>query len=235
MKLDEYGAKPGIVNIRDFSFKWVKHPRDYLKEGQKAVLKVLRVNVDRGHIDLSLKNVNEAEKKEKLKTFKLENRVQKLMDIIAKKSNKKVDDLFASFGDKLIDEYGSLYDAFVSVSSGEEDLKKYIADEKVRTDIRGLIADSIKPPKVEIEANLTISCEEPDGIERIRNTLSSGEAEFGKDSEGGITYLSSPRYSIRVSAEDYKTAEKSLKASIEAMEKYASSNSVSFEFSRDRK
>jgi len=235
VRLDEYEDKQGIVNIRDFSFKWVKHPRDYLKEGQKAVLKVVRVNRDRGHIDLSLKNVSDAERKEKLKRFKLEGRMEKLMELLAKSLKTTSEKLYSSFADKLADDYDSLYDAFVTVSAGKEDLKSYIKDEKMRTEVLKMIKENIKPPRVEIYGTLNISSDAPDGLGRIKAALMSGESMFKDGVEGSISYLSSPRYSISVSAEDYKTAEKHMKAAVDAIEAYSNSNGLSFEFAREKK
>ena len=99
--LDEYGNKQGIVSLREFSQKWVKNPRDYMKEGSKSVLKVLRINVERGHIDLSLKEVNENEKRNKIKEYQLGIRVKRLMDHFAKNLGKKPEELYSLFGNKL--------------------------------------------------------------------------------------------------------------------------------------
>ena len=56
--LDEYNDKEGFIHIRDAATGWVKYLRDYIREGQKVVCKVLGVDPSKGHIDLSLKSVN---------------------------------------------------------------------------------------------------------------------------------------------------------------------------------
>ena len=62
--LDEYGKK-GLLHISELSTTWVKNIRDFVRERQKVVLKVLRVNVEKGQVDLSLRRVTKREKKEK--------------------------------------------------------------------------------------------------------------------------------------------------------------------------
>ena len=57
--LDEYDNKEGFVHVRDVASGWVKYIRDFIREGQKIVCKVLGVDSSKGHIDLSLKSVNE--------------------------------------------------------------------------------------------------------------------------------------------------------------------------------
>ena len=45
--LDEYG-KEGLLHISEISSSWVRNIRDHVREGQKVVLKVLRVNPEKG-------------------------------------------------------------------------------------------------------------------------------------------------------------------------------------------
>ncbi|HIE33962.1 MAG TPA: S1 RNA-binding domain-containing protein, partial [Candidatus Altiarchaeales archaeon] len=68
--LDEYGNKRGMLHLSEISLKWVRNIRNYVKEGQKVVLLVLRVNPERGHIDLSLRRVSDAQRKAKLQEVK---------------------------------------------------------------------------------------------------------------------------------------------------------------------
>ena len=70
--LDEYDGAEGLLHISEISSRWVKNIRDHVRERQKAVLKVLRVDREKRHIDLSLRRVNEREKREKLLAWKRE-------------------------------------------------------------------------------------------------------------------------------------------------------------------
>ena len=81
--LDEYDDKEGFVHVRDVATGWVKYIRDYIREGQKIVCKVLGVDSSKGHIDLSLKSVNEHQKREKIQQWKNEKKAEKLVEIIA--------------------------------------------------------------------------------------------------------------------------------------------------------
>ena len=51
--LDEYDGKEGFIHVRDIASGWVKYVRDFIREGQKVVCKVLGVDSQKGHIDLS--------------------------------------------------------------------------------------------------------------------------------------------------------------------------------------
>jgi translation initiation factor 2 subunit 1 len=230
--LDEYGNKQGMVSIREFSQKWVKNPRDYLKEGQKAVLKVQRVNPEREHIDLSLKAVNDNERRNKLKEFKLNIRIEKLMEYLAKEYKKKPEELYKLFGDKLIEDYGGLYDAFAEVANDKEDLKSYIADDKFRAEVIKNIQENIKPTFVSIKGYISLFSEAGDGLDIVKVALQEGEKALPKELECKITYVAPPNYRIDIISEDYKSAEKAMKTCYDAIEKYASSKGAQIEFSK---
>jgi translation initiation factor 2 subunit 1 len=231
VRLEEYDNKQGMVSIKEFSRKWVKNPRDYLKEGQKAVLKVLGANSERGHIDLSLKAVNDNERRNKLKEFKLEIRIEKLMERLAERMKTSKEELYKLFGDKLVDDYGSLYAAFADVANGNEDLKEYITDSALRSEVVKAVDESIKPPLVSIKGFVELSSDSSDGIEIIRESLLAGEKTF-EGIDGSIGYVAPPNYRIDITTEDYKSAEKAMKDCYDAIEKHAASKGAEVHFSK---
>src|SRR6266851_2168001 len=57
VKLDEFSGIEGLVHISEISTTWVRNIREHARQGQKLVLKVLRVSSQRNQIDLSLRRV----------------------------------------------------------------------------------------------------------------------------------------------------------------------------------
>src|SRR3990167_8225509 len=82
--LDEY-AKGGMIHISEVSPGRIRNIRDFVVEGKKVVCKVLRVDGEKGHIDLSLRRVNEGQKKIKINEIKMEQRAEKIIEFAAKK------------------------------------------------------------------------------------------------------------------------------------------------------
>ena len=70
VKLDEYG-KTGLIHISEIAPGRIRNIRDYVIEGKKVVCKILKVDAKTGHIDLSLRRVNENQKKIKINEIKL--------------------------------------------------------------------------------------------------------------------------------------------------------------------
>ena len=99
--LDEYDDKEGFVHVRDVATGWVKYIRDFVREGQKIVCKVLGVDSSKGHIDLSLKSVNEHQKREKIQQWKNEKKAEKLVEIVAERMSISIDEAYDLFGNEL--------------------------------------------------------------------------------------------------------------------------------------
>src|SRR4030042_5205624 len=96
--LDEYNNAEGFLHISEISSRWVKNIKEHVREGQKTVLKVLRVDADKLHIDLSLRRVNDRERKEKLLQWKQEGRGRKLLDSVAEKMHIPPEEAYDKIG-----------------------------------------------------------------------------------------------------------------------------------------
>ncbi len=210
--LDEYGGKEGFIHVRDVATGWVKYIRDHVREGQKIVCKVLGVDEEKGHIDLSLKQVNEHARREKIQDWKNEKKADKLLEIAGTKLGKSLDQAFSEVGEKLLDEFGSLYGAFEQVTTDPDALKDIGLDKKWVAAITEVAKENIELPSVSIDGLLEITCPGPDGIDHIKKALATG---FGSDEgEIKIHYVGAPRYKVSVTAMDYKLAEQELKDSV---------------------
>jgi len=196
--LDEYDGKEGFIHVR---------------EGQKIVCKVLHVDWDKGHIDLSLKQVNEHQKREKIQEWKNEKKADKLLEIVATNMGKDVGEAYTEVGDKLISEFGTLYGAFEQVTASDEALKELGIDKKWASAFAEVAKENIQAPTVTIDGVLEITNPKPDGIDHVKKALAA--CSDSEEAEIHIAYVGAPRYKITVTASDYKTAEQELKVSVD--------------------
>ena len=86
VRLDEY-KKEGLLHISEVASRWVRNIRVFVRERQKVVLKVLRVNTEKGHVDLSLRRVTKREKKEKILLWKKDRKADTLLLNASEKLN----------------------------------------------------------------------------------------------------------------------------------------------------
>ena len=97
--IDEYG-KGGMIHISEVSPGRIRNIRDFVKEGKKIVCKVLRINQEKGYIDLSLRRVNESEKRRKIDEIKKEQNSEKIVEIAASKIGIKAEELYRHISEK---------------------------------------------------------------------------------------------------------------------------------------
>src|SRR5258708_31670612 len=109
VKLDEFAGIEGLVHISEMATTWVRNIRDHAREGQKLVLKVLRVNPQRNQIDLSLRRVTGREKSEKMLEWKKERKAEAILKSAAEKMNKPEEDAQA-IKHTILEKFGGLYD-----------------------------------------------------------------------------------------------------------------------------
>jgi translation initiation factor 2 subunit 1 len=194
------------------STRWVKNIRDHVKERQKIVLKVLRVNPKKGQIDLSLRRVTTPEKNQKSLQRKRDKKAETILNIAAEKL--KVDDSETNkIREKIIDEYESLIDAFEdSVENGERIFSKINIPKKW---IKVLLDESkarIKPEKVKVRGVIELISLNPNGIMDVKNALLS--IKKIKKKRGAILKaytIGAPKYRIEIIAKNYLDAESILK------------------------
>ena len=211
--LNEYQNREGFIHVAEVATGWVKYIRDHVREGQKTVCKVLHVDQVKEHIDLSLKQVNEHARKEKIQDWKNEQRAEKLFEIVAQNLKRTVPECFEDFGKALVERYGMLYTAFEECAVDPKALERDGFKGAWTRAFAGVAHENIVPPRVAIHGYLEMTCAGRDGVKRIRDALCKA-AETGK---GHVTiqYLGAPRYRVLVNALDYKAAEDHLKAAVD--------------------
>lgn len=228
--LDEYG-KSGLIHISEVSPGRIRNIRDFVKEGKKVVCKVLRINKEKGYIDLSLRRVNESEKRRKIDDIKKEQNAEKIVELSARNIGIKVEELYSEIAEKVTKNYESLHDFFEKAALDEKLLDNIGIDKKHLKIISETIQQRIKQAEVEIRGSMKITTYAPDGIDIIKTSLKKAdEAAKGRIS---INYLGSGAYRFMVKASDYKEAEKLMKNATEAAISHVGKNAGAAEFARE--
>jgi translation initiation factor 2 subunit 1 len=212
IKLEEYPGKEGFIHIAEVSSGWVKRIRDYVREQQRVVCKVLGVDSKKGHIDLSLKRTNEHQRREKIQEWKNEQKAEKIFEILAERLGKPPEECYEAFGYKLIDTYGALYTAFEEAAYDIEGLKEEGFEGDWLETFREVAEENVQIPVVDIAGFLDVESFANDGVDIVSKALAAAE-EGGEyeDVQIEVQYMGSPHYRIKVQAPDYKVAEEEMR------------------------
>src|SRR3989304_9892759 len=103
--LDEY-TRRGFLHISEISSARIRNVRDFVRENQKLVLKVLRVDTEKGHIDLSLRRVTKRERIEKIKSWKKERKAEALLRGVAEKAGLSDEEVYQKAGVLVEEKFG---------------------------------------------------------------------------------------------------------------------------------
>jgi translation initiation factor 2 subunit 1 len=233
VSLDEYPNKEGFIHISEIATGWVKRIRNFVREKQKVVCKVVHVDEAKKHIDLSLKKVNDHQRREKIQDWKNAQKATKLFEMVAHELGKSVEQCYKEFGDALMKKYVTMYAAFEECAYDPDTLKNDGFSGDWLKKFEEVAKGSITVPFVEIKGMLCLTSYLPDGITHIKEALSIAEKSEFDDVTIDIKYIGAPRYMIKVKAPDYKIAESQMKKAVERAEAYMKKTKGECEFQRE--
>ncbi len=228
----------GMIHITEISTRWVRNIRSHVKAGQRVVLRVLRVDTVKGHVDLSLRRVNSAQKDIRLKEWKYAVKYENLLQFLADQTGQTLDQVYDSVGFPILDKFNNYQETIEDLKeSGEEILKSL---KKVPDDIKKkfltIIEENVKISTVNIVGKIKLSFLSDNGIEYIRNALIKAKNVISNPKETRnlrINYIGAPFYRLEIVSKEYLDAENVLSEVLDLLEKDTQKYNGIFEFIRE--
>jgi len=233
--LPEYGDKEGFIHISEISSTWVRNIRNHIHENQRVVVKILKVDTEKRHIDCSLRRVSNESKRVKNNEWKRAQKAEKLLELVAKENDMTLEQAYEKIGWPIEDVFGEIYTGLEKAADGDVSVFEDVqATKKLKKHVADLAKQRIEIPFVEIDGEMTIMVPGSNGIEVIKKALTEG-LEKGKQHDKSTTEiytLGSPRYKLRIVSPDYKEAEDILSDVYELISKRIESKSGTISFLR---
>lgn len=210
--LDEYG-KEGFLHISEISSGWIRNIRDYIREGEKVVLKVLRVNPEKNQIDLSLRRVTQREKREKILLWKRSRKAESILRSASQKLGMTLEELYEKVAEPLERAFNDIYEGLETAArEGVDALLKIGLPRDIAEALATIAKEKIRVSEVKVKGVLNLTCIKPDGVLRIKEALlKAKESGSKKGTNVRIYVVAPPRYYVEVTAKDYKEANSILK------------------------
>jgi len=233
--LQEYRDKRGLCHISEVASGWIKNVRDHVNEGQTVVAKVLDVDESAQQIDLSIKDVNDHQRKEKIQEWKNEQKADNWMELAF--GADIADEQYAAVANELLAEFGSMYAGFeaAAIHGAEALAETDLADEEIEALVE-TARENVSVPYVNVTGYVDLECPHSDGVDLIKEALAAaeGDGDVPEEIELEVTYVGSPEYRIEVQAPDYKTAESHLEESAVRAESVLEEQGGTARFHRER-
>lgn len=228
VNIDEYD-EGGLVHISEVAPGRIRNIKEYVELGRKTVCKVLKVNKEKGHIDLSLRRVSDMQKKEKMDEIKSEQKAERIIKDIANELDREVEEVYTEITENVFEEYPYVYKFFYDLAKDEISISDFIDDEEISELVKEKASERFKPSKVEIEGEFNIKSYESDGVGLIKDTIQ----KVISDEDITFTYEGGGQYTIRVKAEKYPEAEDKLSNAEEIIREELEGTESSVKFNRE--
>jgi len=207
--LDEYG-KSGMIHISEISPGRIRNIRDYVTVNKKIVCKVLNIDMQKGHIDLSLRRVNDNQRKNKNNEVKQQQVSEKIIKYIALQTKQDPKKLCNDIYNKIKDKYTSTYSVFEEALTNEKVLDELGLPDKEKAFLLDKIKQRIQLKEVTIKQSIIMQSYAPDGVEIIKEILKKVQTK-----NSSILFNGGGKYTLAITAPNYKDAEKELEEKTE--------------------
>lgn len=222
-ELEEYEDVEGLIHISEISRSWVQDIRKELDEGEKTVAQVIDTEGD--NPTLSLKRVNEKNKRDTMQRWKKEQKAEKFIEKLADRLEKDKEEIYEKVAFPMQREFGSSFHGF-EISTAEEDRLLELFDEENVEAIQEVAKENINLKQEKLEGTLQLSFPQGDGLERIKDVLE-------KKQEGiEIKYISAPEYSIEAWGPTQEVAKSRIDDAIRNVREKVEDKDGNFDFSR---
>jgi translation initiation factor 2 subunit 1 len=221
-ELEEFEGIRGLIHISEVSRSWVQDVSKEIREGEKTVAQVVEADED-GSVGLSLKRVNEKQKKDAMGRWNKEKKAEKFLDQLVEKTRKDKEDLYEEVIFPMQEEFGGAFTGF-EISVGEEEKLQEIFDGEMVEAIQEVAKDNINLKQEKFEAEIILEFDQGNGIERVK------EAFEGMGEGVEVKYVSAPKYSITAWGRNTELAKNRMDTARKQVERKADELNGEFEF-----
>merc|ERR1711908_12809 len=180
-----------------------------IRVGKQEVCMVLRVDEEKGYIDLSKRRVSPEDVQKCDERFQRSKAVHSIVRHVSETQHIEMEKLYSLTAWPLYKKYGHAYEAFrLAISDPDEFFNENNMpglDEPVKKFMLGQIAKRLTPTAIKIRADIEVTCFHYEGIDAIRGALMKGAALASADLNMKVKLVAPPLYVMTCSALD-KTA-----------------------------
>ncbi|MHA2280866.1 MAG: S1 RNA-binding domain-containing protein [Promethearchaeota archaeon] len=237
--LDSEKTARGMIHISEISSRWIKNIRNFVRIGQRVVLRVLRVDPSKGHVDMSLRRVNSAQKEIRLKEWKYAVKYENLLQFLTETEgiNMTLDEAYDRIGFPILDFFENYQETIENLKENGEEMLDQIEDvsDDIKKALLQIIDENVQISTVNISGKVRLSFNSENGVDRIKESLLDAlrVIESKETRKISINYIAAPYYRLEVTTKDYLDAENILSDALEIIEQKANQYNGNYEFIRD--
>ena len=198
VSLLEYNNIEGMILLSELSRRRIRSIHKLIRVNRNEVVMVLRVDKDKGYIDLSKRRVSPEDVAACEDRFNKAKAVHGVLRHLAERRKLYLEDLYEKIGWPLYKKYGHAYDAFKLAISDDKSAGDPFDDidvpQDMKDELRSYILRRLAPQPIKIRSDVEVSCFTYEGIDAIREALFAGMALSKENSQIKIKLIAPPIY-----------------------------------------
>jgi len=212
--LPEYADCQGMIMLSEVSRRRIRSINRLLRVGRQEVCMVVRVDQEKGYIDLSKRRVSPEDVQKMEEKWSKSRTVHSIMRHTAESVGVDLEDLYKRVGWPLYRKYGHAFDAFrLMVADGnidnpvavEANVSSVLGSLDIGPEEKEELLKSIRrkltPQATKIRADIDVTCFDFEGIDAIKEALRLGTECITQTSNSvKIRLLAPPTYILTTSA-----------------------------------
>jgi len=216
----EYNGIEGMILLSELSRRRIRSINKLIRVGRTEVVVVLRVDKDKGYIDLSKRRVSAEDIAKCEEKYNKSKAVHSIMRHVSETVKIPLIQLYEQFGWDLYKRFGHAYEAFkLMVTQADKVLQPYTIREDVKEALLKNIRRRLTPQPIKIRADMEVTCFAYEGIDAIKEALKAGEAMSNDELPIKIKLVAPPLYVIMTTSMNKDKGIKLLETSIETITK----------------
>lgn len=229
VSLLEYGNIEGMILLSELSRRRIRSISKLIKVGRQEPVMVLRVDKEKGYIDLSKRRVSPEDVSKCEERFNKSKLVHSIIRHVAEKAAMEAEDLYTQVGWPLYKKYGHAFDAFrIAVTEPDTVLGEFMEpgedgrpalDPNVREMLMNVIRRRMTPTPIKIRTDIEMTCFSFDGVEHIKDAMRAGEACGNEEQPVKCQLVATPLYVLTTQTLEKEPGIKVLNDAIEAVRK----------------
>ncbi|EPZ32822.1 Translation initiation factor 2, alpha subunit, middle domain-containing protein [Rozella allomycis CSF55] len=201
VQLLEYNNIEGMILHSELSRRRIRSIQKLIRVGKNEAVVVLRVDKEKGYIDLSKRRVSPEDIKKCEERYGKSKVVNSIVRMISEKRGIPMEDLNAKFIWPLYKQFGHAYDAFKAALNDAEGVFKNVdITEDLKNELMTIIQRRLAPQKVKFRADFEVQCAGFEGINAVKEALIAGEKCGTEDTPLKIRLVAPPLYIMTTSS-----------------------------------
>ncbi|KAK4181804.1 mitochondrial carrier domain-containing protein [Triangularia setosa] len=195
VKLLEYDNIDGMILLSELSRRRIRSIQKLIRVGRNEVVVVLRVDKEKGYIDLSKRRVSPEDIIRCEERYNKSKIVHSIMRHVAEKTETPIETLYETIGWPLNKKYGHSLDAFkVSITNPDVWNDIQFPSTPVADELKSYIGKRLTPQPTKVRADVEVTCFGYEGIDAIKTALRTAEARNTAETQVKCRLVSPPLY-----------------------------------------